>query len=184
MSVSQNNCKNVMEIYLCKNSVLLSIQGDLIIAAPQGGFIAQYILEIVGRKNLTIFKGCYYSWFYMMISLSFRKIETHNSRTLFASNVSEWNRLDLRIRNYESLPIFRKKYSSFQKTSSQFYLNYHNPKGVKLITRLRLGMSHLREHKFKHNFQDSINPLCNCGHDIESTTHFVLHPPLFVSSTL
>ena len=61
MSVSQNNCKNVMEIYLCKNSVLLSIQGDLIIAAPQGGFIAQYILEIVGRKNLTIFKGCYYS---------------------------------------------------------------------------------------------------------------------------
>ena len=173
-----------MEIYLCKNSVLLSIQGDLIIAAPQGGFIAQYILEIVGRKNLTVFKGCYYSWFCMMISLSFRKIETNNSRTLFASNVSEWNRLDLRIRNYESLPIFRKKYSSFQKTSSQFYLNYHNPKGVKLITRLRLGMSHLREHKFKHNFQDSINPLCNCGHDIESTTHFVLHPLLFVSSTL
>ena len=39
-----------MEIYLCKNSVLLSIQGDLIIAAPQGGFIAQYIWEIVGRK--------------------------------------------------------------------------------------------------------------------------------------
>ena len=67
-----------MEIYLCKNSVLLSIQGDLIIAAPQGGFIAQYIWEIVGRKNLTIFKGCYYSRFYIMISLSFRKVETKN----------------------------------------------------------------------------------------------------------
>ena len=42
-------------------------------------------------------------------------------------------------------------------------------------------MSHLREHKFKYNFQDSINPLCNCGHDNESTTHYLLHCPLFVN---
>ena len=45
--------------------------------------------------------------------------------------------------------------------------------------RFRIGLSHLREHKFKHNFQDSINPLCNCGHDIESATRFLLHCPLF-----
>ena len=56
--------------------------------------------------------------------------------------------------------------------------NCHDPKVVKVITRLRLGLSYLREHKFKHNFQDSINPLCNCGHDTESTTHFLLHCPL------
>ena len=30
------------------------------------------------RKNLTIFKGCHYSRFYKMISLSFREIETKN----------------------------------------------------------------------------------------------------------
>ena len=42
-------------------------------------------------------------------------------------------------------------------------------------------MSHLGEHKFKHDFQDSINPLYNCGHDIEFTTHFRLHCPLFVN---
>ena len=57
----------------------------------------------------------------------------------------------------------------------------HNPKGVKLITQIRLGLSHLREHKFKYKSQDSINPLCNCGHDIESTTHYLLHFPLFVN---
>ena len=27
--------------------------------------------------------------------------------------------------------------------------------------RLRLGLSHSKESKFKHNFQDLINPLCN-----------------------
>ena len=51
----------------------------------------------------------------------------------------------------------------------------HNPHGLKHLTRLRLGLSHLREHKFKHNFQDSINPLCSCGGAIETTEHFFLH---------
>ena len=40
-------------------------------------------------------------------------------------------------------------------------------------------MSHLREHKFKHNFQDCLNPICGCGLDIESTSHFLLHCPSF-----
>ena len=26
-----------------------------------------------------------------------------------------------------------------------------------------------------HSFQDSLNPLCKCGAEIESTTHFLLH---------
>ena len=37
-----------------------------------------------------------------------------------------------------------------------------------------------REHKFKHSFQDSINPLCSCSLDVESTIHYFLHCPLFV----
>ena len=40
-------------------------------------------------------------------------------------------------------------------------------------------MSHLREHKFKHNFHDCLNPICSCGLDIESTSHFLLHCPSF-----
>ena len=56
-----------------------------------------------------------------------------------------------------------------------------NPKGIKLVTRLKLGLSHLREHKFKHSFQSTINPLCNFGQDIESTTHFFLHYPFFIN---
>ena len=40
-------------------------------------------------------------------------------------------------------------------------------------------MSHLREHKFKHNFEDCLNPICSCGLDIESTSDFLLHRPSF-----
>ena len=47
------------------------------------------------------------------------------------------------------------------------------------ITRLRLELSHLREHKFKYNFQNCLNPLCSSGSSIESTYHFLLHCPIF-----
>ena len=47
------------------------------------------------------------------------------------------------------------------------------------MTQLRLGPSYLREHKFSQNFQNYINPLRSCGMNIESTSHFFLHCPLF-----
>ena len=34
------------------------------------------------------------------------------------------------------------------------------------------------EHKFKHSFQDTLNPICNCGNDVESAIYFFLHYPL------
>ena len=40
---------------------------------------------------------------------------------------------------------------------------------------------HLRQHKFKHGFQDTLNPLCSCGNDVESTEHFLLRCPKFVN---
>ena len=47
--------------------------------------------------------------------------------------------------------------------------------GLKLLTRLRLGLSHLNEHRFNHNFKSCINTVCSCSLAIESTTHFLLH---------
>ena len=50
-----------------------------------------------------------------------------------------------------------------------------SPRGTELVTRLCLGLSHLQEHKFKYNFQDSLNPICNYGWDAEWTTLFLLY---------
>ena len=49
---------------------------------------------------------------------------------------------------------------------------------MKFLTRTRFGLSHLREHKFKQSFQDSLNPVCKCGAEIESTSYFLLHCPI------
>ena len=50
----------------------------------------------------------------------------------------------------------------------------YDPLGVKLLTRLRLGFSHLSEHKLRHNFADLLNSLCSCSLEIESTLYFFL----------
>ena len=52
------------------------------------------------------------------------------------------------------------------------------------MARLRLGLSRLIEHKFNHNFQNCINPLCSYAMDIESTSHFFIHCPLFDDKTI
>ena len=43
------------------------------------------------------------------------------------------------------------------------------------LTRLRVGLSHLREHKFRHNFRNSLNPICNCSNSTESNNHYLLY---------
>ena len=35
-------------------------------------------------------------------------------------------------------------------------------------------MSHLRFHKFKHSFQDTLNPICKCG-TVETAIHYLIH---------
>ena len=102
----------------------------------------------------------------------------------FPPIVTEWNNLDKIIGNSESFFIFKKNILQFIRPSPNSIFNCHNPKGVKLLTRLRLGFSHLLDHKFKHSFQDSLNPICNCGTDAETTTHHFLHYPLISDERL
>ena len=64
--------------------------------------------------------------------------------------------------------VFKEKILNFIRHSPNSFFDCHNPKGIKRITRLRLGLSHLREHRLRHSFQDTINPLCDCGKDVES----------------
>ena len=79
------------------------------------------------------------------------------------------------------MKIFKKHLLNFIRPNSDNVFNVNNPLGLKLLTRPRIGFSHLKEHKFKHNFQDSVDPLCSCGNDIESTVHFFLHCPNFTT---
>ena len=93
----------------------------------------------------------------------FKTRHTFLKNSFFPPTIIEWNKLDHNIRNSSSFNIFRKSILKFIRPSANSFFNYHDPEGIKFITRPRLGLSHLREHKFKHSFQDSLNPFCTCG---------------------
>ena len=43
------------------------------------------------------------------------------------------------------------------------------------MTCLRLAFSYLNEHRFRHNFENCINPLCSCSLVTQDTLHHLLH---------
>ena len=70
--------------------------------------------------------------------------------------------------------MFRKKLLTFTRPLENDTYGIYDPLGVNLLNRLRLGFSHLRKHKFRHNFADTLNPLCSCTLEIEDTEHYFL----------
>ena len=110
---------------------------------------------------------------------SFDVKHTFLKNSFFPSTVIEWNNIDKSIRSSESLTLFKKSILQFIRPTPNRIFNCYNPIGIKQITRLRLGLSHLRDHKFKRNFLDCLNPICCCGKDIETTVHYLLHCPIF-----
>ena len=71
--------------------------------------------------------------------------------SFFPSAIIEWNKLDCYISNADSFEVFQKRILSFFRSIPNSIYNIHNPLGIKYLTRLIIGFSHLKEHKFKHN---------------------------------
>lgn len=70
------------------------------------------------------------------------------------------------------LPVLLSSISAFKfiRLDPNKVHNVHNPSRLKL----RLGLSHLRAHKFKHNFSDCLDELCISGTNIDSMKSFPL----------
>ena len=95
------------------------------------------------------------------------------------SAVIGWNNPDHNIQNVGSFSAFKNNILKFIRATPN---NNENHRRIKLFIRVRVGLlrvGHLREHKLKHSFQDTLNPICSCGSDVESTSHYTLHCPIY-----
>ena len=61
----------------------------------------------------------------------------------FPSTITEWNKLDLSICNSTGLNIFKGRLLQFVRPLENIVFTCHNPIGIKYLTRMRLGFSHL-----------------------------------------
>ena len=91
------------------------------------------------------------------------KIEIYYCRTdlfkySFLYMIVEWNKLDVTVRNANSFLIFKNLLLKIDRPIQNSIFKIHDPLGIKLLTRLRVGLSHLSEHRFRHNIQDCLNP--------------------------
>ena len=75
--------------------------------------------------------------------------------------MAEWNSLDISIRNLALCHIFKSLILKFIRPEQNIISSTQNFEGLKLLTGMRLGLSHVADHKFRH-FQDCLNPIC-CG---------------------
>ena len=94
--------------------------------------------------------------------------------SFFPSSIKYWNDLPSETTKNESFNMFRNTLLKSIRPIPNSIFDACDPLGIQLLTRLRVGLSHLREHKFRHGFNDLIDPLCPCNMEIESTTHFYL----------
>ena len=98
---------------------------------------------------------------------------TYFKNSFFPNFITEWNKLDINIKNTKPYTAFENALLSFIQPKPVHTFGIHNPIGMELLTRLRLGFSHLNEHKFRRNFRDFLYPpLCDCKLEPKTTSHF------------
>ena len=107
-------------------------------------------------------------------------LEPINSRTnRFANSfypfcVRDWNNLESSLRVSPSISQFKTAIIRIIRPPKRSIYHLSDIPGCKLLTRLCLKLSELREHRFRHNF-NCINPMCLCGNWGEDNEHFLLH---------
>ena len=75
----------------------------------------------------------------------------------FPCTLKDWFNLDGNIRNSESISIFQIRLLSFICQLLNIVFIIFNPKGLKILTSLRLRVSNINEHRFRNNFENCIN---------------------------
>ena len=55
---------------------------------------------------------------------------------------------------------------------------------IKIKNKIKTWFKSSSNHKFKRNFQDTLNPVCNCGGDIVALCHYLLHCLLYTNERL
>ena len=83
----------------------------------------------------------------------------------------EWHKIDVNICNWASYNVFKR----VTRPEPNQVFNAGSSEGLKFLTRIRLRLNHLADHKFRHNFQGCVDPVCSYGQDIETSTYFLLH---------
>ena len=98
--------------------------------------------------------------------------------SFFPDATKNWNNI---ITDFDDLPSFEKLKNhliSLYRPEIKPTFNIHSPQ-LRHIFQLRVGLSHLRYHKKRHNFADTPSDKCVCRTGVEDSRHFLISCTLF-----
>ena len=104
--------------------------------------------------------------------------------SFFRYCIKEWSKLNDKIRNINYSDELKVTILNFIRPKGNSVFDIHDTNRIKLLSRLRLNFSHLNEHKFRHNFNDTVDPMCICGCEPETTLHYLLGCNLYSTQRL
>ena len=99
--------------------------------------------------------------------------------SFFPNAISTWNNI---VSNFQHLPTFERLKShiiSLIRPEKRSTYNVLNLLHLRHLFQLRVGLSHLRSHKKRHNFIDTPSDICLCKNGVEDTRHFLLYCPFY-----
>ena len=143
--------ENVRSIQPC-------ISMNFVLNSAKHKFFHENIVKIINNQSLR--------YLFQLVALPNTRYFSRNSENIpqlrtkhdffkncfFSSTIKEWNNLNPQIRKSKSISIFKSNILKFIRPKPKNVYYCHSPKGIKLLTRLHFGLSHLREHKLKHSF--------------------------------
>ena len=103
------------------------------------------------------------------------KCRTDTLKSSFSRTVSmSGTTLVWEFREERSLSLFRTRLIGLVRPMKGQMYGIHDLFGVRRLTQLRVGLSPLRDHTFRHNFLDTNDPMRMSNEGIENTIHYML----------
>ena len=98
--------------------------------------------------------------------------------SFYPDAVKNWNSIGPEMRQIETISSFKSTLKAMIVPEEKSIFKIHS-RDLRYLYQLRVGLSPLRAHKFRHNFLDTPSDKCMCQTGTESTIHFLLQCPLF-----
>ena len=104
---------------------------------------------------------------------------TSYMNSFYPNTIKIWNNIGPDLRQATSLNSFKSNILKLIRPPKKKVYNIHDPKGVKRLFQLRVGLSPLYHHKKRHKFKDTPIDTCCCKLSAETTAHFLIHCNLY-----